>query len=57
MDEDRFVASVETLTNTLYRICRSILPCDADCMDAMQSAVLKAWINIPTLRDEKLFDR
>ncbi|MBQ1257784.1 MAG: sigma-70 family RNA polymerase sigma factor [Clostridia bacterium] len=57
MDEDRFVASVENLTNTLYRICRSILPCDADCMDAVQSAVLKAWINIHTLRDENLFDR
>lgn len=57
MDEQLFTESVENLTNRLYRISRSILTNDADCMDAVQNAVLKAWINIRTLRDDNLFDR
>lgn len=40
---------------TLYRISRSMLRCDADCKDAVQEAVLKAWSRRHTLRDVSLF--
>ena len=57
MDESRFVTLVESLTNKLYRICRTILRSDADCQDAVQNAILQAWLHIQDLREEDLFDR
>jgi len=57
MEESRFVTQVESLTNRLYRVCRTILRSDADCQDAVQNAILQAWLHIQELRDEALFDR
>ena len=57
MDEEGFVSQVESLGDTLYRVCRTILRSDADCQDAVQEALLKAWRHIRDLRDDSLFDR
>lgn len=56
MTEEQFVEQVEKLTGTLYRVSRSILSCDADCQDAVQAALFRAWRNIHSLRDPDKFD-
>jgi len=57
MDEHQFTQRVEALTHRLYRVSRTVLRSDADCQDAVQSAIVKAWLNLPSLRDESVFDR
>lgn len=57
MDEQQFTRQVEALADRLYRVSRAILRCDADCQDAVQSAIIKAWLHLPSLRDESVFDR
>lgn len=41
--DDVFLSEVEACERTLYRICRAILRNEADCCDAVQEALLKAW--------------
>lgn len=57
MNEQQFIHQVEAMTHRLYRVSRSILRSDADCQDAVQSAIVKAWLNLSALRDESVFDR
>lgn len=40
----------------LYRVARCILLNDADCEDAVQQALFKAWENRQKLRDESFFE-
>lgn len=40
-------------TDEFYRMAKSILKEDADCQDAVQEAVSKAFAKINTLRQEK----
>ena len=40
----------------LYRISRTILTNDADCHDALQNALIKAWTRLSTLRNADAFD-
>ena len=40
-------------TDDFYRVAKSILKEDADCQDAVQEAVSKAFAKINTLRQEK----
>ena len=40
-------------TDDFYRVAKSILKEDADCQDAVQEAVSKAFAKIDTLREKK----
>ena len=42
--------------NRLWRISWSILRCGADCDDAVQEAIFRAWRKRGTLREEKYFE-
>ncbi len=41
--DDVFLSEVQACERTLYRICRTLLHNEADCCDAVQEALLKAW--------------
>ena len=56
MNESTFIHRIESMTNRLYRICKTILRSDADCEDAVQNAVFNAWKYIHTLRENDSFD-
>lgn len=43
MTEEFFVREVEACERMLYRVSRSILHSDADCCDAVQEALSRAW--------------
>ena len=55
MDKETFSCRVLAMERTLYCIARSMLPTD-DCQDAVQSAVLRAWERLHTLRSEAAFE-
>lgn len=55
IDRDGFAKRVLALNASQYRIAWSILKNDADCGDAMQEALLKAWASRHSLRDEAFF--
>lgn len=55
MNRDKFTQKVLEAETTLYRVAKSILLNDADCEDAAQEAVLKAYEKIGSLRDERYF--
>ena len=55
MDELSFNAAVRDAEKRMYAVARSMLRSDADCADAMQSAVFAAWRHLPSLRDESRF--
>ncbi len=55
MDELSFNAAVRDAEKRMYAVARSMLRSDADCADAMQSAVFAAWRHLPALRDESRF--
>jgi len=56
MDEGRFTERTMALKDKLYAVCRSILPCEADREDALQEAVVKAWINLQSLKSPEYFE-
>ena len=41
--EEEFMREVDACERTLYRVSRALLGSDADCADAVQEALLKAW--------------
>jgi len=53
-------AAFETLIDTrmwrLLRLASSILLHDADASDAVQDSCVRAWVELPRLRDPNLFD-
>lgn len=53
MDRQRLGAEIIGLTQTLYRVSRGLLRCEADREDAVQSAIEKAWSKAEKLRDER----
>ena len=55
MDEQTFAAAVQQQENTLYRIAFTVLHNDADCADALQDALMRAWRNLDSLKDEQAF--
>ncbi len=55
MDKQAFVCQVMAHEQTLYRVACSMLRQEADRKDAVQEAVLKAWANQYTLKDERYF--
>ena len=38
--------------DTLYHVAKTLLPSDADCADAIQEAIVKAFTNLHTLRQD-----
>ena len=55
LDPDFFAREAEASKGLLYRVAYTILQNDADCLDAIQDALLKAWAKRESLKDEKLF--
>lgn len=43
VDEETFVGEITAMERTLYRVSRSLLNNWADCADAVQEALKKAW--------------
>lgn len=55
MTEEQFVRQVEENQGTLYRVCCTYLRQEADRLDAVQDALLKAWQALPGLKEESHF--
>ena len=56
MTKAEFVRQVRNVERRLYRISRTMLSRNADCEDAVQETLLKAWSRLDTLREEKYFE-
>ena len=56
MNRTDFIIRVRGCERRLYRVARTILHSDADCEDAVQEALLKAWAKLATLRQEQYFE-
>ena len=55
MDKSEFTRRILEAEPTLYHISKSILKNDYDCADAVQEAILKAFVKLDTLREERYF--
>lgn len=55
MDKEEFTRAVLEYESTLYRVAKSMLGSEADCADAAQNALLRAWEKQHTLRDMAYF--
>lgn len=56
MSDQDFIFRTHAMERKLYRIAHAILWSDADCADAIQEAVFKAWMKKGVLREEKYFE-
>jgi len=56
MTKAEFVQRVRQMERRLYRVSRTILSRNADCEDAVQESLLKAWMRLDTLREEQYFE-
>ncbi|WP_312112500.1 sigma-70 family RNA polymerase sigma factor [Brevibacillus reuszeri] len=54
-EKEAFVRLMMSMEQTLYRVSRSILKTDHECLDAVQEAVLNAFHSIHTLREPRFF--
>ena len=50
MDKEEFTRRLLQSEQMLYRIARTLLSSDADCADAVQEALLRAWQRRDSLR-------
>ena len=55
MTKTEFTAAVLAAEPTLYRVAKSMLGSEADCADAAQNAILRAWERLHTLREPQYF--
>lgn len=55
MTKDTFTNLVLDSEETLYRISMSMLKNETDCEDAVQTAILKAYEKLGTLKNEEFF--
>ncbi|WP_024620990.1 RNA polymerase sigma factor [Metaclostridioides mangenotii] len=55
MNKDLFIDRVLEAERTLYHVSKTILTVDQDCEDAVQSAILKAYEKLNTLKEEQYF--
>ena len=55
MTKQEFERGVLSAQGGLYRVARSYLRSEQDCLDAVAEAVLKAWQKLPSLRKEQYF--
>ena len=56
MQKEEFIRRVRGCERRLYRMAYTTLHNDADCEDAVQEALLKAWAKIHTLRETAYFE-
>lgn len=56
MSDHEFMVRVRAMERKLYRITHAILWNDADCADAIQEAIFKAWMKKGGLREAKYFE-
>lgn len=56
MQKAEFVQCVRNCERRLYRIAYTMLRNNADCEDAVQEALLKAWNKLNSLREERYFE-
>jgi RNA polymerase sigma factor (sigma-70 family) len=54
-DREAFVRLVKKCESTLYNVARSILKSDAECLDASQEAIIKAYTSLQNLREARYF--
>lgn len=55
MDKSEFTRAVLEYEQTLYRVAKSMLGDEADCADAAQNAILRAWERLNTLKRPEYF--
>ena len=55
MTEREFSEQVQSMYQSLWRVSYSILRNGADCDDAVQEALFRAWARINTLKDSRAF--
>ena len=55
MEKEIFANMILSNEESFYRISKSILQSDSDCEDAIHNAILKAYENISSLKEEKYF--
>ena len=55
MRKEDFVRQVEEMRLPMYRVSCAYLRQEADRLDAVQEALLKAWKALPRLKEEKYF--
>ena len=55
MDKEMFTKCVLEAEDTLYHVAKTILHNDSDCEDAVQEAILQAYANVKTLRNQAYF--
>lgn len=55
MDKSTFQNKVLEAEATLYRISKTMLSDESDCEDAVSEAILNAYINLDSLRNENYF--
>ena len=56
MDRTEYIRRVRACERRLYRVARTMLSSEADCEDAVQEALLRAWAKLDTLRDAAYFE-
>lgn len=56
MTDRQFSERALACAERLHRISYLILGREADCEDAVQEALMRAWLHISTLRDESYFE-
>ena len=56
MTRTDFIRRVRACERRLYRVARTMLSSEADCEDAVQEALLKAWSKLDALREEAYFE-
>ena len=55
MTKTEFTDAVLAAEPTLYRVAKSMLGTEADCADAAQNAILRAWERLDTLKKPEYF--
>lgn len=55
MNKEEFAEKVLDLEGSMYRVAKTMLRNEEDCADAMQSAILKAYEKLDTLRNIDYF--
>ena len=56
MDKQEFTRRVLAMEGRLYRVSRGILRDGQDQLDAVQEAVMSAWVNVGKLRKREYFE-
>ena len=56
MNNHEFQNRVRSCERKLYGMAYMLLHSTADCEDAVQEALLRAWQKLPALRDERFFE-